>query len=269
MELIKLHSITTDFQIRGIFLCVWKSFLFMGLGIIIVVVGCDYESDLDQPPSPPWWSPLSLGIDTLYFLPVDSASTTVTIIVSDQDGNVMQGVKVNVSLDNPELGYLEFLDTDLRDTTNAQGRVDLLFTAIGTVGDMVFTATAGDIVQTRALAIREFELLAVSLQITMTPDSIVAAQGDTVSTEICVLVMDPDGNGIEGISIPISTQGGRLQPLPATNNSGRACTDWILEATQGDHCLFLSIGEIADSACVHIDIADSIQSNNLLTPIVN
>jgi hypothetical protein len=158
MELIKLHSITTDFQIRGTSLRVWKSFLFMGLGIIIAF-GCDDEFPPDPPP--PYWVgvvSICLGTDTLRFLPGDSASTTVTVIVSDDCFNLIQGQKINVSLDSPELGYLEFLDTDLRDTTNAQGRVDLLFTTIGTAGDMIFTATAGNVWATQSMAVRRDDI---------------------------------------------------------------------------------------------------------------
>ncbi len=238
-----------------------KYALAIALVLILVIAGCD-ESTSPHPPRQILDSlSLMLGTDTLWFTPGDSASTTITILVLDTEGSPMEGLPVGITLDNPQLGYIEFLDTEIRDTTNAQGRVYLLYTAIGTPGDVVFYAETNRyphyLHASGALAIRSEFLLIGSTEVTIIPDSVSAITGDTIEVEVCFQLFDTNGHGIEGLSIPYSIYVGRLHTFPVTDSLGQACTNWSLAAQQGDHCLFFNFGQDTDSACVHIDIVDS------------
>ena len=64
------------------------------------------------------------------------------VIVNDENGNVIPNIRVAIALSNPQLGFVEYTDPELRDTTNAFGRVNMVFTAIGTAGNNVISATA-------------------------------------------------------------------------------------------------------------------------------
>lgn len=208
----------------------WAVAVFLLSLLLVVSIGCDNTKSSESGGGGNTGVgsvTLSILTDTLRFLPGDSASTTITVIVSDQQGNVMEGQRVALSLSNPQLGYIEFLDTELRDTTNAQGRVDLLFTAIGTPGDNQFTATVGSYSANRTLVIREQEVLVGSLTLTVTPENLQAAVGQEAVADVKVVVKDNAGVAIPNLSIPISCTLGRLAPLPVSNDSGIARTKWF------------------------------------------
>lgn len=261
--------------------------MLFGLGIVI---GCD-EDEPEPKPYVQYVKSISmmLGADTLWFTPGDSVSMTITIIVSDYDDYPVAGKKVSLGLSNPQLGYIEFLDPDLRDTTNAMGAVDLLYTAIGTPGDcIIYASTEGGypnyictemidshhsyagtgigiqfhtLTVSDTLAIRQAPLAVGVITMTVVPEWISVVAGDTVEVEICIALHDIEDGPIVGFSVPIFAREGRLPPLPATNASGRACTAWSLTAEQGDHCFYYFVGQVPDSACVHINIIDSLTTN--------
>jgi hypothetical protein len=78
--------------------------------------------------------PVIVAADTLQIVPGDTATTPVTIIVTDQVGRIMPERVVSVSLSDPALGFLEYVNTSLGDTTNEFGRVELLFVCQNRVG---------------------------------------------------------------------------------------------------------------------------------------
>ena len=97
--------------------------------LLLFVAGCyeKYGPGLPVIGDPgPCCIEIVMGTDTLYYLPGDSAYTTVVVILTNWDGNFSEGVKVAVALANPLIGILEFVDMELRDTTNALGRVELI-----------------------------------------------------------------------------------------------------------------------------------------------
>jgi hypothetical protein len=206
---------------------IWQIYLGI-LCCILIGWGCDEEStmcsDCDWDPGPGLIT-LSIGTDTLRFLPGDSASTHLTIIASDLNEIVMGGVSTQLHLSNPQLGFIEFLDPELRDTTNAQGRVNLLFTAIGTSGDIVFTATAGGISTSRTLAIRQQPTI-ISIfnfiQDTVDLDS----EQDSVRLDLEATITYSDGTPVVNYR-PLARliiSGGRLTPLvmSLTDSSGHS-----------------------------------------------
>ena len=77
--------------------------------------------------------------DTLYILPGDSGLTPAVVIVTNTEGHVMPGKEVNITLANPLIGMLEFIDTALYDTTNQYGRVEMWYRAYH-IGQNVISA---------------------------------------------------------------------------------------------------------------------------------
>ena len=102
--------------------------LFSALAVFLAV-GCEDE---EGPPAPQILGQVivTVGEDTLCFVPGDTASTTVTVEVKDTRGRGMPGVKVNVALDDSVYSWLEFEDSLRRDTTDALGQVNLMYYTI-------------------------------------------------------------------------------------------------------------------------------------------
>jgi hypothetical protein len=270
MELIKFHRPPNDFLWwKRICAAIGKSFLLLGV-VVLVGLGCkEYCTDCGgwPRPDPPEVGEITIDIgqDTLRFLPGDSVSTPITIIVSDQYGNVLPWVKVSIALSNPQLGFIEYADTELRDTTNALGRVNLIFTAIGTAGDNVLSATTGGITRTREIFIRQQEIDIGSISVTADPDTVYLVPGDTVATQVCVGIQDISGNPIVGLTLPFAATGGRLAPLPATNELGQACTDWYFndDTETGVYCFTIHLNQLSDSVCVTVlSPLDSLRSSS-------
>ena len=113
--------------------------------LLLFVAGCyeKYGPGLPVIGDPgPCCIEIVMGTDTLYYLPGDSAYTTVVVILTNWDGNFSEGVKVAVALANPLIGILEFVDMELRDTTNALGRVELIYRCYATPGKNYISAAA-------------------------------------------------------------------------------------------------------------------------------
>ena len=65
--------------------------------------------------------------------------TPAVVIVTNTEGHVMPGKEVNITLANPLIGMLEFIDTALYDTTNQYGRVEMWYRAYH-IGQNVISA---------------------------------------------------------------------------------------------------------------------------------
>ncbi len=96
----------------------WAALFVAVVAMLLSGVGCEQKSTGDNNQNGGSIGSIQIVTgainDTLEFLPADSASTTVTIIVSDDNGNVMRDVKVDISLANANLGVIEYVDTDRR-----------------------------------------------------------------------------------------------------------------------------------------------------------
>lgn len=215
MELHKLHIITEDFRVRRYLFRAWKSFCFIVLALI-TLIGCDEDNDNDPPNPPVRQVIIHTPTDTLWFIPRDSATTTISVVVSDWSGKVVERQKVELELSDPQLGYLELLDTELRDTTNAQGRVELQFTAIGTAGDELFSATVGNIFATHMLPIRAIPtVIEVDFPYFNYPD-------DADSIKFDVIYSTDQGIAIAGQQLNSSSALGIRTELSPTDETGRA-----------------------------------------------
>lgn len=233
---------------------------FLGLILLGLLLGaCDEKEHLIRKKPPrPWWFIgdviIDIAQDTLSFYPGDSASTLVTIIVRDNGGNLMEGVKVDLVLGNPQLGFIEFVDLSLRDTTNALGRVNLIFTAISTAGSNILSATAGGTTTTKEIVIQRAQSHIGTLSITAFPDTIQLIPGEEVEVDICVTLVDVHGAPITDYSLPIWASGGRLAPLPPTDLEGRVCTTWFFNENDEprEYCITLSVDHVDCTACVTV-----------------
>ena len=224
--------------------------------LLLLASGCEEEKSCDDCDDR-WWSGVGnvqivMGADTLRYLPGDSASTPVVVIVTTMDGNVMEGVKVAVALANPLIGILEFVDTDLRDTTNALGRVDLIYRSYATPGTNYVAAAAGGHSAIDSIVVEPAELVICDVSITISPDSVFGQQEDD-SVFVTACLVDCDHTGIEGISLSFSANGGHFTPLPPTGPDGCAETVWIPPNEPGWWCLYFHDQDGLDSACVWVE----------------
>jgi adhesin/invasin len=195
--------------------------------------------------------------DTLRFLPGDSASTRVLVIVTDDNGLVMDSVKVNFTLADAELGSIQWSDDALQDTTNSSGRVNAVFQTFGIAGDQIITASAGNKTSQKFLVIRESDDVISRLDLTVNRAMIEATESIEDSILVTVTITDNLNNGIEGVSLPLRATGGRLIPLPATDTGGRAQTWWYNNGQFGLFTLSVSAAGLVDSVVVEVRQASS------------
>ncbi|MBU1638134.1 hypothetical protein KKC97_10765 [bacterium] len=187
-----------------------------------MAVGCDDDKSIVDGEAITPISPsltLSIGTDTLWFLPGDSVATLVTIFYSDVNGNAVQGQRVEFSYSDSLLGFIEFLEPELHSTTNSQGRVDMLFTAVGIEGNEIFTASVGNITATRALAIRVIPTV-IEVEIGQFP--LQEEFGQDMTILFSVLYTMADGDPIAAKQLRVSANSGRVLSFSETDNAGQA-----------------------------------------------
>ncbi len=184
--------------------------------------------------------------DTLYFVPGDSAATTVTVVVTDEEGIPNPGQKVDISLSDPSLGVIEYTDPALMDTTNAQGRVNAVFRSYAIEGQVMISASIDGMTDIDTLVIRELTQAISSVTFETDCDSLVALPDRPDSCEICVTLRDVNNNPVVGVSFDMSATGGRFQIPPVTDENGRSCFYMYLDdGTFGDYCVIV----YSDSLC--------------------
>lgn len=194
--------------------------------------------------------------DTLYFVPNDSASTTVTIVVTDSYGNARPGQKVDISLSDPSLGVLEFTDLELMDTTNALGRVNAIFRSYGIEGQIVITASTGGLTVSDTLTIREFDFATFSADFELYPDTVNVNQW--VQPILQMHVVSDGRIPVPNLTIPIgiSFPFGQIEPfvnIGPTDQNGFAEMPMPLgmESTPGwTYCVYISAFAAYDTVCV-------------------
>ena len=138
----------------------WAALIVAAISILLSGVGCQQKTSTDTGGGGGdvvGSVQILTGVrnDTLAFLPNDSASTNVTVIVTDTRGLAMPNQKVNIALLDNDLGSIEFVDTDLKDTTNALGRVNCVFRVYNEAGNQVISATAGGVTAQVSIAVRQ------------------------------------------------------------------------------------------------------------------
>jgi hypothetical protein len=225
--------------------------------LFFVIWGCDDEP---LPCSDCGWDwglgidvNILLGTDTIRFLPGDSASTTVTIIVADDQGRAVEGQKVAISPEDPNLGFIEYVNPDLRDTTNAMGRVECIFRVLGQAGDQIIRASAGGRSDEATIAIRVSLEPILFVDIDAEPHIIFLYENEEDSVVVTVQIADEFGNPIVGVSLqqPTSISSGRVGMFPPTDALGVARTWWYLDEV-GEQWIACRAGGLHDTAWVDV-----------------
>jgi len=229
----------------------YSKYLFVTIASLLatIVVGCSEPTDCKFDFYESIQIVTGTPNDTLLFLPGDSASTTVTVIVTDASGQAFPGQKVDISLSNPSLGVIEFTDLELMDTTNASGRVNAMFRSFGIEGQTIIAATTGGLVATDTLIIREAPQAITSVTFVTDCDSLIALPDRPDSCEICATVRDANNQPVAGIAINLFATGGRFTVPPATDANGRTCFYMYLrDGNFGYDCVIV----YSDSICFYM-----------------
>jgi hypothetical protein len=196
---------------------------------------------------------IHMDCDTIYFLPGDSARCNGWVVVKDASGNPMPNIRVSVSLERP-FGFLEFVDAQKHDTTDATGRVYFRFLTFNQAGENTIIASIANIRDTWPLVVRQSPLPAVCTEVTITPDTLFVSgtAEDSVLMEIWVVTADTPHVGIRGYPVGISATGGRLRGLPPTDSTGYTSTHWYSNwQGQGGFCFSVSPRSCdGDTVCV-------------------
>jgi hypothetical protein len=206
-----------------------------------------------------------LGADTLRYLPGDSASTTVTVIVTSREGTVMKGQKVNLSLANPALGFIEFQNTSLVDTTDDFGRVNLLYTSVGTPGANVIIAVSGGVSAVKPVVALEATDVVCELNLVLSRDQLQTSSNIEDTVTVQVSISDCNHNAIVGVTIRMEATGGRLSPPLPTDSAGTARTIWYSNNQFGNFIIRARAGGLIDSQSVHVDSLPDIRGTLALT----
>ena len=223
---------------------------------------CDDDQDAPRPPRPPHYDVGSIQIvtgvpnDTLYFAPGDSASTTVTVIVTNRQGLAYPGVPVDLVLANATVGALEFTDSSLVDTTNQLGRVLATYRCDGIAHDQIIAATAGDSTAQRFLVIRQSDFPVNNLTLTATPSIVIADSGEIGQTMITAVVRDGLNVGIANVLLDVTTFGGTVIGVTPTDSTGRTTFFWNFYNEFGVFTIRAQAGSLRDSIMVEVRLRE-------------
>lgn len=127
--------------------------------------------------------------DTLYFLHGNQATTEVIVILTDDRGLAIAGVDVDIALYDSSLGYIEYLDDELRDTTNSLGRVNMVYHSIGIEGNELISASREGQTAQRVLVVREFDPATFTVDLFFEPDTVYHSSGEFPASMLHVRVM--------------------------------------------------------------------------------
>ncbi len=202
--------------------------------------GCEDEGKIIERPPYPYYSPqivTELPNDTLRFFAEDSVMIWVTVIVTDGYGRAFPGQAVDISLSDPSLGVIEYTDYDLLDTTNALGRVNMLFHSFAIAGEQIITATVSGIVTKDTLTAIEVPrpLSGFTLASDRPHDTIYVAPDSELVIHFTANFFDADANPVsdyDGIFISSSATGGQLERFSVISN-GQATSTWSFHNEYG------------------------------------
>ncbi|MBL0063319.1 MAG: Ig-like domain-containing protein [bacterium] len=140
----------------------------------------------------------------------------------------------------------------MRDTTNALGRVNLIFRTFAQVGDQIIAATAGGVTAQRILVIRQGRNNPNIINLTATPTLLEADINGFAQTRIDFTIRDQGNQGIPNFNGLFSATGGSIIfPLP-TDSNGHTSFFWNFTNEFGEFWLTARAGTKRDSVMVHV-----------------
>jgi hypothetical protein len=179
---------------------------------------------------------IHMDTDTLAYLSGDTVSASGFAVVTDQDGRVIPGRKVNFTLSEP-FGLIEFTDPIRRDTTNALGRVEFNFRALAAnprAGHNTITATVVYHSSQWVIAVAPASDPQGTVSFALEADTLVLTGSSSPdSIRISLLARDRMNSPMANVSVGVSVSGGSRLFLPATNTVGMSSAWWHLPRTPG------------------------------------
>ncbi len=189
--------------------------------------------------------------DTLKFLPGDSAIVEGWVAVTNNEGNVVPGVKVSLTL-SAGFGSIEFVDAALRDTTNEIGRVYFRFRSYQQTGVQTITAAAGGKSAQWQLVVQAAPEVVAFLAINLSRNQLEIPTGLQDSVQVSVTISDSARIGISGISLRLQATGGTIAPLPPTDDAGRTSTWWYFSNEEGVFEISVRAGGLTRTAQITV-----------------
>ena len=189
-------------------------------------VACDDDDDDPITPSTPASIELISGGDQ--FVATGTAAADPFVFeVQDADGNAVSGIAVTfAAIDD---GTVDPATA----TSGADGRVTATYTAGAGASGGGITATAAGV--TTAATANATILASVAIDPAIGGDNQTAAAGADLTAPLVVLVLDGDGNPVEGVTVNWTTDSdGTLGSATSTTDAaGQASTTLTLSATAG------------------------------------
>jgi hypothetical protein len=166
---------------------------------------------------------IHMDADTLNFLPGDSVRCNGWVVVKDRNGNALPDVPVSITLDR-SFGFLDFVDPQRRDTTDATGTVNFRFMTYNQSGENTVIAAVGDLRDTWPLVVRVALSVRWCVTVTLSPDTLLTdgIGPDSVHVDLWIFDNRIPHVGIPRVSILLPSCGGRFSGLPATDSTGHA-----------------------------------------------
>lgn len=228
----------------------WAAALLLTI-LMIIGFGCSTDKSTD-PGSSVKSVQVVMDTDTLKFVPGDSAVSTGFVVVTDQNGVVMKGISVSITI-TPVIGLIEYVNTELKDTTDDYGRVNFVFRSYNQPGNLEVKATVGNVAGTWKLWVQEASEIIESLSIQLVPDVLRVPNSSEDSSLIIVTIKDSNSVGIGNISVILQATGGRMKPLGVTDSTGRAQTWWYNNHEYGQFSVTARVANLNSSATINVE----------------
>jgi hypothetical protein len=169
--------------------------------------------------------------DTLQSSPGNSASAQGFVSVYNDMGSSIPHVIVNVSVREPDYGYIEYADSTLRDTTNELGRVYFRVRTSADSCRITIHAESGGAEDNHTLWVLPATTPVPRARILIEPDTLFIAgpwSYDSVRIEACIC--DTSSHSIPGIWPAIGTGCGSLGNIHPLDSDGFVILSWYLGA---------------------------------------
>jgi hypothetical protein len=231
-----------------------KAFVVIAAVLCTLTVGCrEKVAGFGSPPASPVELHLMLILDTLRLLPADSTSADGYVVVTE-GGRPTPDLHVNLWLLDSSMGFLEYTDPRLRDTTNAEGRVDFRFISRDDTGRNVVHAWYRVWEDTQSVCVRYADHGLAHLDVAVSTDTLLPVPPEEDSLTVTVSLLDSVGQGIPDILMVLNASGGRLSSYPRTDSAGATTARWWTNNDMPGRYFFIArAGGMTDTAWVVVD----------------
>jgi hypothetical protein len=200
---------------------------------------------------PQWHVYMLIDNNSLTMYPLDTVSTTFSVLVTNEYHGNEPGVKVNLTLANPLLGYIEFTDPLRRDTTDMFGQVHGVYHTWAAGCNNVVAEVEGF---SDAAEVCTQPLEIGSVEVYIYEPYLIFDEGDSSEAQVVAYVWAPDNRFLSGVRVQMSVtdqQWGVLLPFSSgqsdrTDSEGRIRMMYSTFAEGCNHIIFQA-GGLSDS----------------------